>query len=256
MEFEQLVIEEYELLRLTSRAEIAQAVRDRELSEIGAECYTSKRELAIERSLWKRPPLQLSTPRRGLPSCTRHTEVSFGTTEASKLQRLPDEILLITVSMLSSTTERECLIASFHLRQVSGRLRRLMQDNKFLHHPFSHKDCCQWCFGSHKDRHTLAEVASKERHCFQHKVGATQSEGLGKLIRMDITCERCQKHRDERERSAIHITCKFQALDSSRWLYCVDCSVMHPEMCFPSARNTWPSCIGIKVLSDYVHIKR
>lgn len=244
MEFKELVTEEHKLLRLTSGAEIAQAVQDRELSKIGAERYTSKRELAIEQSLWKRPPLRLSTPRRGLPSYTRYNEVSLGTTEASKLQRLPDEILLIIVSFLSSTTDRECLIAFFHLQQVSRRLRRLMQDRKFLHHPFSHKDCCQWCSGGHKDRHTLAEVPSKERHCFQHKVGATQSEGLGKLIRKNTTCERCQKHRDERERSAIDINCKFQALNPSRWLYCVDCRTTHPEICFPSARNTWPSCIG------------
>ncbi|KAI3576085.1 hypothetical protein IWW34DRAFT_835354 [Fusarium oxysporum f. sp. albedinis] len=107
-----------------------------------ADAETNERETAIELSLWKKPPF--STLGNGLPHQTQlfHDHVSLGSPEPSRLQRLPDEILLMISSWLSSKGDRECVLAFFALRQVSRRFRRLMHGVEF---------CCQWCSDGYED---------------------------------------------------------------------------------------------------------
>ncbi|KAH7151471.1 hypothetical protein DER46DRAFT_690459 [Fusarium sp. MPI-SDFR-AT-0072] len=66
-------------------------------------------------------------------------QVSSSPPEPSRLQRLPDEILLMIISCVSDPDDKPSLFAFFALRQVSCRFRRLLQAQDFITHPFSHK---------------------------------------------------------------------------------------------------------------------
>jgi hypothetical protein len=194
-----------------------------------ADADTHKTESAIERSLWKEP-LNPTLGKDGIKPL--YNELSSGPAESTGLHRLPDEILLLIIFKLSPPTDKGCLLAFFALREVSRRFRRLMEGNEFLHHPFSYNDCCQWCSGGYKDQNTMLECPSQERHCFQHKVGASEVKGLGRLMRKNNTCKKCQERRDRRDSALDFITCKFQALYSHGWLRCSSCGVEHPVSCF------------------------
>lgn len=124
-----------------------------------ADAETNERETAIELSLWKKPPF--STLGNGLPHQTQlvHDHVSLGSPEPSRLQRLPDEILLMISSWLSSKGDRECVLAFFALRQVSRRFRCLMHGVEF---------CCQWCSDGYEDWLNPEGSPWRVRHRFEY----------------------------------------------------------------------------------------
>ncbi|KAI7768440.1 hypothetical protein LZL87_013796 [Fusarium oxysporum] len=134
-----------------------------------ADAETNERESAIELSLWKQPPF--STLGNGLPhhrTQLLHDHVSLRSPEPSRLQRFPDETLLMIISWLSSKGDREFAFAFFALRQVSRRFRRLMHGDEFQQHQFSSQFCCQWCSDGYED--WLKPVGSpwRVRRCFEY----------------------------------------------------------------------------------------
>ncbi|CVK85350.1 uncharacterized protein FPRN_06773 [Fusarium proliferatum] len=79
------------------------------------------KESAIEQSLWKTPPS--STLGNGLPHRTEliHDHIAPRSPESSRLQRLPDELLLMIISYLSHGDSEGGLVF-FALQQVSRRI--------------------------------------------------------------------------------------------------------------------------------------
>ncbi|KAF5550706.1 hypothetical protein FMEXI_3665 [Fusarium mexicanum] len=106
-----------------------------------ADAETNDRESAIELSLWKKPPS--STLGNGLPHRTQliHDHVPLSSPEASRLEKLPEEILSMIISWLSKG-DSEGGLALFALRQVSRHFRRLTEGAEFKTHYFSTHFCC------------------------------------------------------------------------------------------------------------------
>ncbi|TVY75263.1 hypothetical protein Focb16_v005153 [Fusarium oxysporum f. sp. cubense] len=174
--------------------------------------------------------------------------VSPNPTEPSRLQRLPDEILLMIVSCISDPDDKQSLFVFFALRQVSRRFRRLLQAEEFITHPFSHKECCQLCSDGCKDKYTSPTCPPGGRHCFDYKYfGEVQNKILGEalsikgrwvargfsdFIRSYTTCKNCQESRKDRIKAGYSTICKFSLCSRQDFLHCHSCDVDHPSVCF------------------------
>ncbi|KAF4495889.1 hypothetical protein FAGAP_7966 [Fusarium agapanthi] len=117
-----------------------------------ADAETNDRESSIELSLWKKPPS--STLGNGLPHRIQliHDHVPLSSPDASRLERLPDEILSMIISWRSKG-DSEGGLAFFALRQVSRHFRRLTEVAEFKKHYFSTHFCYRVFLGScdHED---------------------------------------------------------------------------------------------------------
>ncbi|KAF5252806.1 hypothetical protein FANTH_2130 [Fusarium anthophilum] len=212
-----------------------------------ADAETNHRESAIELSLWKKPPS--STLGNGLPHRTQLIHVPLSSPEASRLERLPEEILSMIIFWLSKG-DSEGGLAFFALRQVSRHFRRMTEGAEFKTHYFSTHFCCKWCSGGHEDLSNPSRDPTNVRHCFEYNVLFPELKTeVEKLMIRDFACKRCRRVRKAASLFKNHaITCKFQAFDSypDSWSKCHPCGVEHPKACFARWQLARPksTCIG------------
>ncbi|KAF4947174.1 hypothetical protein FGADI_10630 [Fusarium gaditjirri] len=207
--------------------------------------YDSQMEKRI--GSWPLIPTRGISPSQFIRPQTDH--VSSNLSEASRLQRLPNEILLMILSCISDPDEKPSLFAFFALRQVSRRFRRLLQVEEFITHPFFNTGCCQLCSDGLRDEHTSPICPPGGRHCFDYKfIGEIQDEimgralstngarnvhgELGDFVRSYTTCKSCQESREDRIETGYWTMCKFSPRGFRDFLHCHSCNVDHPSLCF------------------------
>nr|RBQ98629.1 hypothetical protein FVER53263_20008 [Fusarium verticillioides] len=237
------------ICRITRWENTRESGTDYEDSMRRADAEANNKESAIELSLWMKPPS--STLGNGLPHHTQliHDHANPSSLDASRLQRLPDEILSMTISWLSKG-DSEGGLAFFALRHVSRRFRRLTEGAEFKDHYFSTRYCCKWCSGGYEDLSSPGRDPWQVRHCFEYNVPFPDLKAkVGKLMRKDYACKTCQRLRKSDSLGKDPVTCKFQALDPcsrSSWSKCDPCGVEHPNACFARWQRVKPKsvCIG------------
>ncbi|KAF5978163.1 hypothetical protein FCOIX_6079 [Fusarium coicis] len=95
------------------------------------------------------------------------------------MNKLPEDILMAIIHNIFEGTDKTSLFTFFALRQVSQRFRRLTQDEAFISHLFSDKDCCEQCLtssGTWARRESVPATMTnidlsltREKHCFGYK---------------------------------------------------------------------------------------
>ncbi|KAF4978472.1 hypothetical protein FZEAL_5158 [Fusarium zealandicum] len=173
---------------------------------------------------------------------------SFYNTTYSPIYRLPDEVVMNILQQLAKGEDKLSLFSFFHLRQVSRRFRRLVNDGEFQKHPFSSFNHCKSC-----DHGTMVAHARRDRdipstHCFEHSVSQAQASGLSSYHRKDNLCIECQKMFHLRKKSNQSTLCKFARGHRNDWLVCSDCLMYHPTSAFSLKEQKKKSdrriCIG------------
>ncbi|RBR16180.1 hypothetical protein FVER53590_13519 [Fusarium verticillioides] len=164
------------------------------------------------------------------------------------LNKLPEEILMAIIHNIFEGTDKTSLFTFFALRQVSQRFRRLTQDEAFISHLFSDKDCCEQCLissGTWARREsapaTITNIdlpLTREKHCFGYKAQKRGIclKGLDDFVRKGKICSTCQKWLDVRTTDGSSLKCKFSPQHSD-WKKCTSCGVSHPASCFSAGED-------------------